>query len=399
MPRSRSQPPLPQDSDSEQEDISINFAEESDASDDVQDVEDWEEEEEAGGEANRTGEAGAGTSASPQIPAENLLSKIKNKLKRRQMFEKQESEKRAALRKQKKRGVSESGEEKRPTRTIDNACGFAETLPDDSSQAGDPFTCYFNKEKEPKLLMTTVEHPRVRTIRFCQEFARTIPNLEFKFRRNCSVKGTMKAAHERGYTHLLVVNQDGRKPNGILMIHLPDGPTANFKLSSVKYHKEIRHSGAHSSERPEIIVNNFHTRLGQTIGRLFVSLCHFDPQFKGRRVVTFHNQRDYIFFRHHRYALIGRFILSLLFPIATGTSSRTRKGWLCRRSVPDSRSACAGSRRDRSTQSPNSLIGFPNARKRTAVAGDFSFYSVSMLVLILSLHQRMGSSLRDTSLY
>ena len=26
-----------------------------------------------------------------------------------------------------------------------------------------------------------------------------------------------------------------------------------------------------------------------------------DPEFQGRQVVTFHNQRDYIFVRHHRY--------------------------------------------------------------------------------------------------
>jgi len=25
------------------------------------------------------------------------------------------------------------------------------------------------------------------------------------------------------------------------------------------------------------------------------------PEFTGRRVVTFHNQRDFVFFRHHRY--------------------------------------------------------------------------------------------------
>lgn len=31
------------------------------------------------------------------------------------------------------------------------------------------------------------------------------------------------------------------------------------------------------------------------------SLFPQDPEFKGRRVVTFHNQRDFIFFRHHRY--------------------------------------------------------------------------------------------------
>jgi len=31
------------------------------------------------------------------------------------------------------------------------------------------------------------------------------------------------------------------------------------------------------------------------------ALFHHDPEFRGRRAVTFHNQRDYIFFRHHRY--------------------------------------------------------------------------------------------------
>ena len=30
---------------------------------------------------------------------------------------------------------------------------------------------------------------------------------------------------------------------------------------------------------------------------MFASLFHQDPTFKGRRVATFHNQRDFIFFR------------------------------------------------------------------------------------------------------
>lgn len=37
--------------------------------------------------------------------------------------------------------------------------------------------------------------------------------------------------------------------------------------------------------------------------RIIQSLFPQEPNFRGRRVVTFHNQRDYIFFRHHRYAL------------------------------------------------------------------------------------------------
>jgi hypothetical protein len=33
------------------------------------------------------------------------------------------------------------------------------------------------------------------------------------------------------------------------------------------------------------------------MGRMFASLFSQDPNFRGRRAVTFHNQRDFIFFR------------------------------------------------------------------------------------------------------
>ena len=56
-----------------------------------------------------------------------------------------------------------------------------------------------------------------------------------------------------------------------------------------------------TEHRPEVVLNNFTTMLGHRVGRMLASLFHFDPEFKGRRVMTLHNQRDYIFFRHHRY--------------------------------------------------------------------------------------------------
>ena len=85
------------------------------------------------------------------------------------------------------------------------------------------------------------------------------------------------------------------------MIHLPHGPTAYFKLSSVKLNAEIRGHGKLGPHKPELILNNFNTRLGHTIGRFFASLFPHVPEFTGRQVVTFHNQRDFIFFRRHRY--------------------------------------------------------------------------------------------------
>jgi ribosome production factor 1 len=87
----------------------------------------------------------------------------------------------------------------------------------------------------------------------------------------------------------------------LTLIHLPDGPTAHFKLSSIQLSKDIEGHGRTSSHKPELILNNFNTRLGHTIGRMFTALFPHVPEFQGRQVATLHNQRDFIFFRRHRY--------------------------------------------------------------------------------------------------
>jgi ribosome production factor 1 len=79
------------------------------------------------------------------------------------------------------------------------------------------------------------------------------------------------------------------------------GPTALFRVTSATLGADIIGHGNPSKHRPEIILNNFGTRLGHRVGRLLGSLFPHDPEFRGRRVVTFHNQRDFVFVRHHRY--------------------------------------------------------------------------------------------------
>jgi ribosome production factor 1 len=65
--------------------------------------------------------------------------------------------------------------------------------------------------------------------------------------------------------------------------------------------KDLFHHGIGTDHFPELILNNFNTKIGRRIGRFFAALFPQRPEFKGRQVVTFHNQRDYIFFRQHRY--------------------------------------------------------------------------------------------------
>lgn len=80
------------------------------------------------------------------------------------------------------------------------------------------------------------------------------------------------------------------------------GPTAFFKVSHVVTSQNIPNHGASTSHTPELNLHGFATRLGHRVGRLLASLFPIQsPDFMGRQVVTFHNQRDYIFVRHHRY--------------------------------------------------------------------------------------------------
>ena len=79
------------------------------------------------------------------------------------------------------------------------------------------------------------------------------------------------------------------------------GPTAFFKVNNIVLPKRISNHGTATSHIPELILNNFTTRLGHRAGRFFGSLFPHSPEFRGRQAVTFHNQRDYVFVRHHRY--------------------------------------------------------------------------------------------------
>jgi ribosome production factor 1 len=123
---------------------------------------------------------------------------------------------------------------------------------------------------------------------------------QFIPRKGVHLKKIIKGAIERDFTDIIVVNEDKKKPTGLLVIHLPDGPTAHFSLKSIKYSKDIKNHGRQTTHHPEVILNTFHTRLGHQVGRMINALFPQSPEFTGRSAVTFHNQRDFIFFRFHR---------------------------------------------------------------------------------------------------
>ncbi|PCH44307.1 Brix-domain-containing protein [Wolfiporia cocos MD-104 SS10] len=175
--------------------------------------------------------------------------------------------------------------------------------------ANDPFASYFSGVADPtvppKVLITTSQKATRVTYNFCDELVNVFPGAESirrKKGRGFEMGRIAGWAANRGYSHLMVVNEDTKKPNAITIVYLPDGPTAYFKLTSVELSKRIHGHGRPTDHFPELVLNGFVTRLGHTVGRLFQTLFPPMPEFQGRQVVTLHNQRDFLFFRRHRYA-------------------------------------------------------------------------------------------------
>lgn len=241
----------------------------------------------------------------------NPLNFIKNKEIRHKLFKKQQQAKKKEQKKARKARKAEGGE-RSTGHTIESLREKDHTAVEDLDESDneelqkeleiDDFSEYFAREYTPKVLITYADNPVTKTRKFGIELARIIPNALAKIRNRSSMKKMVKSAIRENFTDILVINENNREPNGLVAIHLPNGPTAHFKLSNVRITKEIRRSHLEfTKHRPEVILTNFSTRLGLTIGRMFGAMFHHDPEFKGRRAVTFHNQRDYIFFRHHRY--------------------------------------------------------------------------------------------------
>lgn len=238
--------------------------------------------------------------------------RVKNKHLRSKMYHKmlQEKKKIEIEKRKKKKAMKKKGQPLPPKgvpKTIENQRVYDETMikeKDDEVEMDeciDELAAHFRRETIPKILITTSNRPKLRTYLFCQELRKVLPNAYYYYRKNLPVKKIVPQAISQDFTDLIIVNENNKTPNGMILSHLPEGPTIHFKISNVKLHNEIRKCGSLTDHRPELILNNFNTRLGHTVGRMLGALFPLDPQFQGRRVVTFHNQRDYIFFRHHRY--------------------------------------------------------------------------------------------------
>lgn len=242
------------------------------------------------------------------------VNNMKNKDKRRELVVMRNNTKnriKGKLRRRRQKMREELGDDAVPTegpKTIEMLRESDDTYVDPENDQEliettqhDEYSSYFKGEYDPQILLTTSMKHTGAIYKFMKELKETIPNSYFYYRKKFNLKDIIEMAKEKGFTDIIVVYERLRKPYRMTITHLPDGPTAEFKLSNVVYHEQLEGAGKSTEHVPELIFKNFKTNLGFRLSRILNGLFPYRPELKGRQVITFHNQRDFIFFRFHRY--------------------------------------------------------------------------------------------------
>ncbi|KAJ0265708.1 IMP4 [Hirschfeldia incana] len=158
-------------------------------------------------------------------------------------------------------------------------------------------------EKEPKILLTTSRDPSAPLTRFVKELNIVFPNAVKLNRGGQVISEIIETARSHDFTDVIFVSENRGKPDGLIISHLPFGPTAYFQLLNVVTRHEIqtkKDMGKMSEQYPHLIFERFTTQMGKRVMNILKHIFPV-PKLDAKRIVTFSNESDYISFRNHVY--------------------------------------------------------------------------------------------------
>lgn len=158
--------------------------------------------------------------------------------------------------------------------------------------------------EDPKVIITTSRDPSSRLKIFVQELKLMFPNSQRMNRGGYEMKELVKACLANDVTDFIIAHENRGTPDGLIVCHLPYGPTAYFSLSDIIMRHDIPDMGKVSEQLPHLIFHNFKTKLGCRVMSILKYLYPV-PKEDSRRIITFANHDDYISFRHHTFQKVG----------------------------------------------------------------------------------------------
>jgi len=154
---------------------------------------------------------------------------------------------------------------------------------------------------DPKIMLTSSRNPSSRLVQFIKEINLIFPGAQRMNRGGHKIPELVNVCRRNGFTDIIIVHETRGIPDGIVISHLPYGPTIYFGLFNVVMRHDIEEKMTNmSTQNPHLIFNNFTTKLGQRVQSI-VKYLFPSPKEDSTRVLTFSNEEDFISFRHHTY--------------------------------------------------------------------------------------------------
>ncbi|CAJ0930997.1 unnamed protein product, partial [Mesorhabditis belari] len=153
---------------------------------------------------------------------------------------------------------------------------------------------------DPKVVITTSHDPSSSLKVFSKEMKLVFPNAQRINRGKADIRHICQACKANDVTDLIIFHETSGKPDGMIVCHLPFGPTTYFNISNVVMRHDIENHGKVSEAYPHLIFHNMDTKLGLRITKVLKHLFPV-PKPESKRVMTFANNDDFISFRHHVY--------------------------------------------------------------------------------------------------
>lgn len=157
--------------------------------------------------------------------------------------------------------------------------------------------------EDPKVVITTSRDPSSRMKMFAKEFKLLIPNSQRINRGGYKMSELVESCKANNVTDFVVLHETRGEPDGLVISHLPFGPTAYFQVLNTVMRHDVPNVQKMSEAYPHLIFNNLDSRLGKRVTNILKYLFPV-PKEDSRRVMTFSNSNDYISYRHHVYKMV-----------------------------------------------------------------------------------------------
>ena len=191
---------------------------------------------------------------------------------------------------------------------------------------------YFNAGvADPKVLITTSRDPSSKLVQFLKEVKLLVPNSQRMNRGGHTVDQIVDMCRGEGYSDLVVVQEHRGVPDGIVVSHMPYGPTAYFGLHNVVMRHDIQDRATVSEAYPHLVQHNLSTRVGKRVATILKHLFPV-PKADSRRVVSMVNQARSArtdFALHSLRTCYTRYALAPLAALATCSTRRTCHTGIC----------------------------------------------------------------------